>query len=131
MRIGNLSDRLVLVTDTGAIDVEKSSAGRLGADPQAVYERWHEFRDWAAAASTDDAVPFRLDELGPPAPRPAQVFAVGRGGRRPDTRSQNRWTTPSAVFVTRDMRWNGAPISVRARRTCSCWRSPPPAHRCI
>lgn len=64
MRIGNLSDRLVLVTDQGAIDVEKSSAGRFGADPQAVYERWHEFREWAATASTDDAAPFRLDELG-------------------------------------------------------------------
>ena len=81
MRIGNLSDRLVLVTDAGAIDVEKSSAGRFGADPQAVYERWHEFRDWAAAASTDDAAPFRLDQLGPPAPRPAQVFAVGANYR--------------------------------------------------
>jgi 2,4-diketo-3-deoxy-L-fuconate hydrolase len=81
VRIGNLSDRLVLVTDAGAIDVEKSSAGRFGADPQAVYERWHEFRDWAAAASTDDAAPFRLDQLGPPAPRPAQVFAVGANYR--------------------------------------------------
>src|ERR1700760_1839995 len=30
VRIGNLSDRLVLITDKGAIDVEKSSAGRLG-----------------------------------------------------------------------------------------------------
>jgi hypothetical protein len=35
--------------------VEKSSAGRFGADPQAIYERWHEFREWAATASTDDA----------------------------------------------------------------------------
>src|SRR5947209_4810070 len=65
----------------GGIDVEKSSAGRFGADPQAVYERWHEFREWAATASTDDAAPFRLDELGPPAPRPAQVFAVGANYR--------------------------------------------------
>ena len=81
MRIGNLSDRLVLVTDQGAIDVEKSSAGRFGADPQAVYGRWHEFREWAATASTDDAAPFRLDELGPPAPQPAQVFAVGANYR--------------------------------------------------
>ena len=81
MRIGNLSGRLVLVTDQGAIDVEKSSAGRFGADPQAVYQRWREFRDWGATASTDDAAPFRLDELGPPAPRPAQVFAVGANYR--------------------------------------------------
>ena len=81
MRIGNLSGRLVLVTDHGAIDVEESSAGRFGADPQAVYERWREFREWAATAGTDDAAPFRPDELGPPAPRPAQVFALGANYR--------------------------------------------------
>ena len=81
MRIGNLSGRLVLVTDHGAIDVEESSAGRFGADPQAVYERWREFREWAATAGTDDATPFRPDELGPPAPRPAQVFALGANYR--------------------------------------------------
>jgi 2,4-didehydro-3-deoxy-L-rhamnonate hydrolase len=81
VRIGNLSGRLVLVTDQGAIDVEESSAGRFGADPQAVYERWREFREWAATAGTDDAAPFRPDELGPPAPRPAQVFALGANYR--------------------------------------------------
>jgi 2,4-didehydro-3-deoxy-L-rhamnonate hydrolase len=81
VRIGNLSGRLVLVTDHGAIDVEESSAGRFGADPQAVYERWREFRAWAATAGTDDAAPFRPDELGPPAPRPAQVFALGANYR--------------------------------------------------
>jgi 2,4-didehydro-3-deoxy-L-rhamnonate hydrolase len=81
VRIGNLSDRLVLMTDKGAIDVEKSSAGRFGPDPQAVYERWAEFEGWAATAGTDGAVPFRPDELGPPAPRPAQVFAVGANYR--------------------------------------------------
>ena len=81
MRIGNLSGRLVLVTDQAAIDVEESSAGRFGADPQAVYERWREFREWAATAGTDDAAPFRPDELGPPAPRPAQVFALGANYR--------------------------------------------------
>ncbi|HJZ27687.1 MAG TPA: fumarylacetoacetate hydrolase family protein, partial [Streptosporangiaceae bacterium] len=49
--------------------------------PQAVYERWREFRAWAATAGTDDAAPFRPDELGPPAPRPAQVFALGANYR--------------------------------------------------
>ena len=81
MRIGNLSDRLVLITNEGAIDVEEASAGRFGPDSQAVYERWAEFESWAASAGTDGAMPFRADELGPPAPRPAQVFAIGANYR--------------------------------------------------
>jgi 2,4-diketo-3-deoxy-L-fuconate hydrolase len=77
VKIANLADRLVLVTDDGAIDVEKASKGRFSSDPQAVYGRWSEFRDWAAQAPTADARPFAAEELGPPVPRPAQVFAIG------------------------------------------------------
>lgn len=81
MRIGNLSDRLVVITDAGASDVEKASAGQFDADPQAIFERWPEFRDWAAGTTMDSAVPFDPNELGPPAPRPAQVFAIGANYR--------------------------------------------------
>jgi 2,4-diketo-3-deoxy-L-fuconate hydrolase len=76
VRIGNLSRRLTLFTDHGAIDVEQASDGRFDADPQAVYGRWDEFTEWAATAK-NGAVPFEAAELGPPAPRPTQVFAVG------------------------------------------------------
>jgi 2,4-didehydro-3-deoxy-L-rhamnonate hydrolase len=76
VRIGNLSDRLVLITDKGAIDVEKSSAGRFGPDPQAVYERWAEFEGWAATAGTDDAVPFPAGRTRSPG------AAAGAGLRR-------------------------------------------------
>src|SRR4029077_16053057 len=57
VRIGNLSDRLVPGTDPGASEAGESSGGPFGADPQAVYERWPEFREWAATARTDDAAP--------------------------------------------------------------------------
>ena len=79
MRIANLAGRLVLVTADGAtaLDVERASDGRFGADPQAVYDRWDEFRDWAATARTTDAKPFEPAELGAPAPAPPQVFAIG------------------------------------------------------
>ncbi|MFG1667744.1 fumarylacetoacetate hydrolase family protein [Streptomyces sp. Y7] len=80
-QIGNLSGRLVLVTDDGAIDVEKASSGRFGSDPQAVYGRWAEFREWAAGVSTSEAVAFRKEDLGSPAPRPGQVFAIGANYR--------------------------------------------------
>lgn len=77
MRIANLSGRLTLITDAGAIDAEEASAGRFSSDPQRVYERWFEFVEWAAAGPAAAAVPFSADQLGPPAPRPAQVFGIG------------------------------------------------------
>ena len=81
MRIANLSGRLALITDAGAIDVEEASAGRFWSDPQRVYERWFEFVEWAAAAPSSAAVPFSAEQLGPPAPRPAQVFGIGANYR--------------------------------------------------
>src|SRR5207237_9197206 len=78
MRIGNPSGRLTIFTDEGAVDVERASGGRFGADPQAVYQRWPEFVGWAATAPLNGAaVPFPDTELGPPAPRPGQVVATG------------------------------------------------------
>lgn len=78
MRIANLDGRLVLVTpDTTAVDVEQISAGRFGADPQAVYEVWDEFTRWAAGTDLSGGTPFEPEQLGPPVPRPRQVFAIG------------------------------------------------------
>lgn len=82
MRIANLSGRLVVVTgDPGrevAHDVEKNSGGRFGADPQAVYEAWGSFAEWAAGERwRDDGVPVSPADLGSPAPSPRQVLAIG------------------------------------------------------
>src|SRR6478752_2562510 len=82
MRIGNLSGRLTLFTDTGAVDVEKASQGQFGADPQQIYPIWDQFLGWATATGADtaaggiDTVSFDMADLGPPTPAPAQVFAV-------------------------------------------------------
>ncbi|MET9992177.1 fumarylacetoacetate hydrolase family protein [Streptomyces mutabilis] len=77
MRVGNLSGRLTLFTEEGAVDAEKASGGRFGADPQAVYEVWDDFAVWAADADLTGAVPFDPADLGAPTPAPAQVFAIG------------------------------------------------------
>jgi 2,4-diketo-3-deoxy-L-fuconate hydrolase len=79
VRIGNLSGRLVLVADDGfaAVDVAKASGGRFGPDPQGVYERWQEFRQWAPRADVSAAEPFARTDLRAPAPAPRQVFAIG------------------------------------------------------
>ena len=77
MRIGNLDGRLVILTDAGALDVERASEGRFASDPQAVYQDWAGFAAWAAAADHGGAQPFGADRLGAPAPAPTQVFGIG------------------------------------------------------
>jgi 2-keto-4-pentenoate hydratase/2-oxohepta-3-ene-1,7-dioic acid hydratase in catechol pathway len=76
MRLANLASRLAIVHDGAAIDVEGASQARFSSDPQAVYEDWEAFRAWAPSAP-GPAQPFDPAELGPPVPRPRQVFAVG------------------------------------------------------
>ncbi|WAL67776.1 fumarylacetoacetate hydrolase family protein [Amycolatopsis cynarae] len=77
MRFANVSGRAALLIGDGAVDVEKASDGRFGADPQAVYEVWDEFRTWAAGVAAEEAIPFDAGSLEAPAPTPAQVFAIG------------------------------------------------------
>jgi 2-keto-4-pentenoate hydratase/2-oxohepta-3-ene-1,7-dioic acid hydratase in catechol pathway len=77
MRIANLEGRLVLMRSGDVVDVEKASNGRFGADPQAIYDRWDEFVDWAATEPEGPGATLDHDLLGAPAPRPAQVFAIG------------------------------------------------------
>ena len=77
MRIANLQDRLVLVADDRAVDVEQASGGRFSASPQGVFDAWDEFLAWARDVDTEAGSPFDGTLLGPPVPRPAQVFAIG------------------------------------------------------
>lgn len=78
MRLANLAGRAVLLTsDTSAIDVETASRGRFGPDLPSAYERWEEFAAWARTAPAAEPVPVDPELLGPPSPRPQQVFGIG------------------------------------------------------
>src|ERR1700729_2064917 len=77
MRVMNVAGRLCLAIEDGAIDVHDASDGVFDADPQAVYARWDEFRAWAETAPGGDLVPVSDSAVGPPVPRPPQVFAIG------------------------------------------------------
>lgn len=79
MRIGNLDGRLVIIdaTETRALDVATASGGRFGPDPQSVFERWSDFAGWAASADVVAGEEFDPIRLGPPVPRPPQVFGIG------------------------------------------------------
>ena len=81
MRIANLRGRLALLTAGGAVDVEKASGGRFGADPQAIYAQWSAFRAWATESRSADSSSFAETDLGSPAPRPTPVFGIGMNYR--------------------------------------------------
>jgi 2,4-diketo-3-deoxy-L-fuconate hydrolase len=74
MLLANLDSRLTLIREGLALDVERASEGRFDSDPQAVYGRWDEFCAWDAPAGGE---PYDAPALGPPVPRPRQVFALG------------------------------------------------------
>jgi 2-keto-4-pentenoate hydratase/2-oxohepta-3-ene-1,7-dioic acid hydratase in catechol pathway len=75
MRLASLANRLTLLRDGLALDVEEASEGRFASDPQAAYERWDALAQWAGEAH--GGAPFDHGQLGPPVPRPRQVFALG------------------------------------------------------
>lgn len=77
MRVANLAGRLVIVDDAGALDVETLSNGTFSSDPQAIFERWDEFGEWARTADRSDAAPLDPSKLGAPTPQPRQIFAIG------------------------------------------------------
>ncbi|MER7834728.1 fumarylacetoacetate hydrolase family protein [Streptomyces sp. NPDC096040] len=101
MRTANLDGRLVLVHEDGVIDVEKAGNGLFPSDPQAVFDRWDEFRAWADSAAVADQprTPFEKQELGPPVPRPRQVFAVGLNYADHVAESQVETPAHPAVFT--------------------------------
>lgn len=81
MRIANLDGRAVVVTaETAGVDLAVASEGRFGPDVHGVYEDWDAVKAWWEAQDSDaldGALSFSLDRLGPPVPRPRQVFCLG------------------------------------------------------
>jgi 2-keto-4-pentenoate hydratase/2-oxohepta-3-ene-1,7-dioic acid hydratase in catechol pathway len=76
MRIANVSGRLTLLVEGRAVDVATASHGAIGPDMQSAYERWGDLVAWARTADGEGAA-FHPGQLASPAPRPAQVFAIG------------------------------------------------------
>jgi 2,4-didehydro-3-deoxy-L-rhamnonate hydrolase len=76
LRIANLHGRLVVLTPRGAVDVHEHSHGQFPADPDANFADWDRFASWAHSIDPELGEPFDETRLGPPSPRPRQVFAV-------------------------------------------------------
>ena len=76
MRFGTQDGRFVLVAGGRVLDVHAASDGDLPREPVAALERWDDVRAFAASADWSAAGPLDESHLGPPVPRPRQVFAV-------------------------------------------------------
>lgn len=106
MKLANLAGRAVVVTDTGAVDVERASSGRFGSDVQALYERWAELRAWVdgadpvpGTAALPAARPFDEAGLRSPAPRPRQVFGIGINYREHAAETGKAVPSVPAIFT--------------------------------
>jgi len=100
VRIANVAGRSTLLGPEGAgLDIEKASDGAFPADPQALYERWDAFRDWAVDHQADADTDIDPVELGAPTPLPRQVFAIGLNYADHVSESQLDTPTSPAVFT--------------------------------
>ncbi len=77
MKLANLDGRATIVTDAGGIDVAQASNDRFGPDVQALFADWRDFVAFASALRGAPANPIDESLLGPPVPKPPQVFAIG------------------------------------------------------
>ncbi len=78
MRLVNLDGRAGFDVAGRFVDLELHSGKRFSSDPMAVFDDWEAIRAWAREQSVGDAGPIiEPRRLGPPVPRPTQVFAIG------------------------------------------------------
>lgn len=81
MRLATVRERLSLIDERGAVDVETASDGVFTPDTQAIFERWAEFVAWVDRAgdqiSAATASAYDEADLSAPVPAPRQVFAIG------------------------------------------------------
>lgn len=81
MRLGNLGERAVLIIDDRAIDIAKRSNGQFAAEPLQLLGEWASLQAWASSLAAGEGEPFDRSQLGPPVPRPPQVFGIGMNYR--------------------------------------------------
>lgn len=98
MRIANVGDRLKLLVGDGAVDAATASDGRFGPDTLVAYERFEEFRDWAAGIDQPTET-FSSGLAGPPVPAPRQVFGIGLNYREHAAESGSEPPKSPMVFT--------------------------------
>jgi len=80
VRIANINGRAAVVRGTQYLDVAEASLGTFTSRPDALFDEWEALRSWEselADGAWEDAPALDEGDLGPPSPRPRQVFAIG------------------------------------------------------
>ena len=77
MKIANYAGRASLIVGSDVVDLEQASGGAYGPDLQGLYEHFDAFVAAAPTFDLTNGVALDLAKLGSPAPKPAQVFAIG------------------------------------------------------
>ena len=81
MKLGNLHNRLCIIREDGAVDVERISGGYIPTDPREALDRWEELTGWCAGhaptIAAGEAVAYEARDLGAPVPAPRQIFGIG------------------------------------------------------
>jgi len=77
MRISRINNRYHAIDGEAALDIERASHGRFGADGFDVCQRWDELRDWVNTVAAEQYRPFDPAAVDAPVALPRQVFAVG------------------------------------------------------
>jgi 2,4-didehydro-3-deoxy-L-rhamnonate hydrolase len=82
VQLANSAGRAQVLRGGVLFDLEQASGGRFPPDPQAIFGQWDAFVSWGSDVDWEtnppvEGTPVVPARLGPPAPRPAQVFAVG------------------------------------------------------
>jgi 2-keto-4-pentenoate hydratase/2-oxohepta-3-ene-1,7-dioic acid hydratase in catechol pathway len=96
-RLLNLDGRAALERDGVAVDLAEATGDASLADPMAAVARHRELHGVAAGLDTTGARPVEPQRLGPPVPRPSQVFGIGLNYR--DHAAETGATLPPAPLT--------------------------------
>ncbi len=99
MKMANLDGRATLVCDGLAVDVAEASGGRFGPGLPELYEEWPAFREAVSELGASGGVPLEERRLGPPSPRPRQVFGIGLNYREHAAESSLEVPSIPATFT--------------------------------
>ncbi len=97
-RLANVAGRAALVADEHIYDLATVSDGAFAPDPMAAIRRFRELGDIASGlADHEPSGAVAGADLGPPVPRPTNVFAIGLN--YPDHAAESGFEPPAAPVV--------------------------------
>ncbi len=132
MQVTNCAGRRAVRTGHDAlIDAAVGSQGRFGPDPQGAFDDWPPFRAWAGSLADEHSAAGLVgsEVLGPPVPRPAQVFAIGLNYRAHAQGSRLAVPDAPPTFTTFPTCRTGpqtgsrCPLTRSTGKSSSWWRS--------